>query len=194
MRPRSLRITYLLASVWVMLLAALAQAADTRFPDEQEPEFSGTLEEPEPWIEREFQMPPYPDDRDLLRVEPVRTDPQFDYWVDGKNLSIGDDGVVRYTLVISAKTGNARNLRVEGIRCGTTEYRTYAYGTGRGTLKPARRSAWAPIRNDASDHIRADLKRYYFCKEGRGVPFPRKKIMHYLRVGADTGGNRFLFE
>jgi len=165
-----------------------------KFPDEQEPELSGTFEEPEPWIERELELPPYPDDSDLLRVEPIRADAQFTYWVDGKNLSVGDDGVVRYTLVISAKQGNARNLRVEGIRCGTTEYRTYAYGTAAGIIKVRRRSVWTPIREDTSDHIRSDLKRYYFCKEGQGVPFPRKKIIYYLRVGADTTGHRFLFE
>lgn len=178
---------------WTALLAGAAIAVE-KFPDEVEPAFPGTFEEAEPWMERELPLPPYPNDNDLLHVKPVRSDPQFDYWVDGKALSVADDGVVRYTLVISAKRGNARNLRVEGIRCGTTEYKTYAYGTDQGTFKPARRSVWTPIRDDASDRIRADLKRYYFCMEGQGVPFPRKKIMHYLRVGADTGGNRFMFE
>lgn len=184
---------YLLVLLWTALLAGVATAVE-KFPDEVEPQFPGTFEEPEPWMERELPLPPYPDDSDLLHVAPIRADPQFDYWVDKENLSVSDDGVVRYTLVISAKTGNARNLRVEGIRCGTTEYKTYAYGTDQGTLKLARRSVWTPIRDDASDHIRGDLKRYYFCKEGHGAPFPRKQILHYLRVGAQTGGNRFLFE
>lgn len=184
---------YFMAVLLSPWLAGAAVAME-KFPDEQEPAYPGTFEEALPWMEREFQMPPYPNDKDLLVVAPVRSDPQFDYAVDGKNLSVGDDGVVRYTLVISAKNGNARNVRVEGIRCGTTEYKTYAYGTDQGTLKPARRPEWTPIRDHLSDRIRADLKRYYFCKEGQGVPFRRNKIMHYLRVGADTGGNRFLFE
>jgi hypothetical protein len=186
---------------WLALLCAYLQLSacggggrDNPFFDEQEPAVSGTIEEPAPWMEREFQLPPFPKDGDLLRVEPMRPDPQFEYWIDREHLSIAEDDVVRYTLVISARQGNARNVRVEGIRCATTEYRTYAYGTEQDTLKPARRSIWRPIPDDLSDRIRGDLKRYYFCKEGRGVPFRRSQILHYLRVGGDSGGQRFLFE
>jgi len=194
MKATGLNKWFPLALLLGQLLASGAPARDTPFPDEQDPSMSGGFVEPEPWMEQEFQLPPFPNDSDLLRIEPMRPDPQFDYLVDRKTLSVGEDGVVRYTLVISAKQGNARNLRVEGIRCGTSEYRTYAYGTEQGTFKPARRSTWARIRTDPSDRIRADLKRYYFCKEGHGRPFPRTKILHYLRVGGDSGGHRFLFE
>ena len=79
-----------------------------------------------PWTEVEVVLPPYPQEADLLsfRVGAVR-DTQF--MVDTKSVSIGSDGVVRYTLVVIG-SGGARNVSYEGLRCATGERRFYAFG------------------------------------------------------------------
>ncbi len=165
------------------------------FPDEQgEPALPSTYKDPEPWRERGWELPPFPEDGDLFEVQPIDHDPFFRFWVDGASLSIGPDRVIRYVLVITADSGNARNLRYEGMLCEAQQYRTYAYGRQDGSWRQLRDSSWEPFAADPSDYIRVALKRYYFCKDGLGEPLPRKRILANLRRGgsAEQGTRWFL--
>ena len=96
-----------------------------------------------------------------------------------------------------ADTGNASNLRFEGLLCGSDQYRTYAHGRADGTWRRVRNSGWEPFAADPSDHLRVALKRYYFCKEGMGVPLTRERILQNLRRGGDAAqeqGTRWFFD
>jgi len=59
-------------------------------------------------------------------------------------LSIGDDGVVRYILVVKT-AGGATNVTFEGIRCDTREQKYYALGQPSGNWTRARNPQWRRI-------------------------------------------------
>ncbi len=118
------------------------------------------------WAEVDVALPPYPKDSDLLsfRVGAVR-DMQF--LIDAKSLAIGQDGVVRYALVIVSSSG-VRNVSFEGLRCETRERRNYAFGHADGTWAKARSNRWLPIRG-GSNNPHVELYASYFCDDG--TPF-----------------------
>src|SRR5580692_1571868 len=66
--------------------------------------------------QKDVAPPPLPDYQALLPFE-VSKGTSLTFAIDPKSLSIGTDGVVRYTVVITSPAG-ARNVRYEGIRCG----------------------------------------------------------------------------
>ena len=179
-----------------LAFAATPALAEIEFPDERnEPKLPSTFEEPEPWREQGSELPPLPEDGDLLEVKPMDSDPYFHYWVDAASLSIGADEVIRYTMVITSNLGPARNLRFEGMLCGANEYRTYAHGTPDGAWRTVRNSSWESFTADSSDRIRWDLKRYFFCKDGMGKPLPRNQILQNLRRGGNADqGTRWFFD
>ena len=163
-----------LACLLVLGFWAGQSAAERDWPGpDEDPGFEGDFED----------IPAYPRQADLLKIGSLPPRPQFEYWVDEPSLSVHDDGVVRYSLVVTAKSGGASNVRYEGIRCTTEEYKTYAYGGGNGPLKRARRPQWLPIRSDANDPARMDLKKFYFCVEGQGRPKSLDEILSALRYG-----------
>ncbi len=123
------------------------------------------------WEEGGSKIPPYPDDDNLLEFFVDGVDSRFEYFIDATSLSVGEsDSVARYTLVIRSKTG-AENVFYEGIRCDSEEYKTYAFGTGKGKLKlkPFRDPQWRPIQNLRHMKYRKDLLEHYLCR----TPWPR---------------------
>jgi CNP1-like family protein len=114
-----------------------------------------------PWEEQRALLPPYPKGGLVpVYVGPVRP---FDFFVDPGSVSVGNDGVVRYTLIARSASG-AVNVSYEGIRCTTEERRTYAFGAPDGTWSQARNSEWIRItRMQANPH--AALADDFFCHE-----------------------------
>lgn len=95
------------------------------------------------WKEIEAKIPPYPKDVNLLPFEAGAASPHR-FFVDAQSLSIGDDGVVRYSLVIKTG-GGATNVTFEGIRCDTREQKYYALGHANGTWSRPRNPQWRRI-------------------------------------------------
>ena len=60
------------------------------------------------------------------------------------SVSVGEDGVVRYTLVVRTG-GGATNVSFEGLRCDTTSQRVYAFGHPGSQWSRARISEWRDI-------------------------------------------------
>jgi hypothetical protein len=87
------------------------------------------------------------------------------FYVDGASLSVGEDGVVRYTLVVEAG-GGARNVSYEGIRCETRELRLYATGRGDGSWARSRNDRWRRIVDTPVNRHHAELYFNYFCPGG----------------------------
>lgn len=129
------------------------------------------------WAEKEVALPPYPKEIDLqpFRVGAIR-DMQF--LVDAKSLSIGQDGVIRYALVIISSSG-ARNVSFEGLRCETRERRYYAFGHSDGTWAKARSNQWQPIRG-GSNNPHVELYTSYFCDLGTPL-FKVDEILRRMR-------------
>ena len=79
-----------------------------------------------PFKEDAVTFPAPPVDRDAVPFDVGgRTDSPLRFAIDPKSVSIGKDNVVRYTVLITSKTG-ARNVNYEGLRCDTAERRIYA--------------------------------------------------------------------
>lgn len=77
------------------------------------------------WVENQVDtLPPLPQDSNLLPFE-VSGNTPLQFAIDRNSLSVGTDGVVRYTVVVTSPSG-ARNVNYEGIRCDTYEWRLYA--------------------------------------------------------------------
>lgn len=78
-----------------------------------------------PFTEDAVTFPAPPVDRDAVPFSVGRDESPLRFAIDPKSVSIGKDNVVRYTVLITSKTG-ARNVNYEGLRCDTGERRIYA--------------------------------------------------------------------
>lgn len=129
---------------------AFAQSFDEDFDDENKP-----------WEEIAIQLPAAPQADNLLPfyVSPTATQ---SFAIDSKSLSVGSDGVVRYTLISVSQSG-ARNVSYEGIRCQTFEKKIYAIGQTDGTWVRSKRDKWEGIVRGFANRQHAALATDYFC-------------------------------
>ncbi len=139
-------------------------------------------EEQKPWQEAEVRLPPYPKAEHLLPFE-VSAARQRHY-IDMASLSVGEDGVVRYTVVIRSPAG-AETVRFEGMRCDNGERKLYAFGrpdgAGGGTWSENRNARWEPIPVREAASYQRELFYHYLCTvEGKGN---LAAIRRYLRQG-----------
>lgn len=111
------------------------------------------------WKELELRLPPLPKGEGLIEF-PVSAAASFRFFIDPASLSVGSDGVVRYTLVARSPTG-AENASYEGIRCVSGSYKVYAYAQS-GSWSAAR-SDWKPIEPKSVQRWHQALRREYFC-------------------------------
>lgn len=123
--------------------------------------FDAAFDDDSRWVEVQSQLPPYPKPENYLPFKVNAVTP-FDFFVDAKSVSIGNDGVVRYSL-IAKSTGGALNISFEGMRCSGRQYRVYAFGRSDNTWSKARSSRWQPLSQDAGDVQRAMLYSDFFC-------------------------------
>jgi hypothetical protein len=129
--------------------------------------------EDEEWKEAEFSLPPYPQESDLLPFD-ILGQSHNTHFVDQKSISIGPDGVVRYTLVLKTPSG-AENVTFEGMRCEEQRWKSYANGR-RGTWVPARDAQWRPVARKSLEDYRYSLYRSYFCPDG----LPRRETQDII--------------
>lgn len=123
---------------------------------------------PEQWNESAVDVPRWPEQDDLIEVSVDRAGFPFRVYTDPESLTIGDDGVVRYVLVIVSSSG-AWNASFEGILCKKGEYRRYAYGSG-GQWHRLAGSPWQRIFKGGRDAYRHTLYRDYLCDAVRSNP------------------------
>ena len=139
-----------------MLLPA-AGAAQLR-PD---PEEEGT----KTWAELEVKLPPIPKAQNLISFE-VSAASRNRFYIDLESISIGSDGVARYTLVIKG-SGGGENISYEGMRCETREQKYYAFGRRDGGWSNARSSEWRRIEYRDINRQHGVLYVDYFCPDGK---------------------------
>ncbi len=185
---------YLLKIIPVILLSAQIGSAYARNiivdgNQQSLPDKKYQFEEGPAWKEDNLKIPPYPDDDDLLELYlDVANQSKFTYYIDEKSLSISKgDYVVRYTMVIESKTG-AKNVFYEGMRCNSDEYKTYAFGMGKGgkgKFNPSKKPEWKAIRDSGYKKLRMDLMEYYLCDE-RKLPRLRQEIIDRIKHPAPS--------
>jgi hypothetical protein len=147
---RRCRIGWVLLLIFCSVQAAYADFQFRRFEDPDEPQ----------WQEAEASLPDFPREENLQEFY-VSAGTSNRFFVDGKSINPGTDGVVRFTLVVKT-SGGATNISYEGIRCGALETKLYAVGIN-GAWAKARSSAWKPIENKPINRHHAALSRDYFC-------------------------------
>lgn len=121
-------------------------------------------EEEKKWLEIEAKIPDYPKEQNLIEFD-VGAATRNRYYIDGTTLSIGEDGVVRYVIVVRT-SGGATNVSFEGIRCGTKERKLYAFGRSDNAWVKSRVSEWQGTRPGS---YQAVLSKEYFCPKGAAI-------------------------
>ena len=142
-------------------VALFVVAAGCAQPDRFSDELDGKS-----WEAQKALLPAYPKEENLVSIYVGRALP-FSFSVDRASVTVGRDGVVRYTLVARSSSG-ATNVSYEGIRCETYERRVYGFGRSDGTWSPARSSQWTPI-DRLSTSPATSLADDLFCSERGGV-------------------------
>jgi len=116
------------------------------------------------WQEAAWALPAMPQSNDLLPFY-VSAATSNKFFIDAASLSVSDDGVVRYTLLVLT-SGGGRNLGFEGMRCETRERRLYASGRSDGSWSKSRNDQWSRIQDVAANRHYAALSLGYFCPGG----------------------------
>jgi len=146
----------------------------------------GALDSAERTRELSVKLPPYPNDVDLIEFfpGPLRS---HHYFIDGKTLDVGSDGIVRYVVVIKA-AGGATNVAYEGIRCRPKEKRTYALGNRGQSWTELKRSEWESIQTGRLNEYQGMLHSDYFCTDPNATP-NRANALRRLRMGLFEEGS-----
>lgn len=161
-----------LAQVWLALalvaLAAAALPAAAQNPsgpqvrsDTGKSDWERALQERD-FKEVEVKLPAPPKAAKLIEFFPSAAS-SFRFFVDADSLSVGADGVVRYTLVARSSSGHD-NVTYEGMRCKASSVRVYAYSNA-GVWSPAQ-GDWKPIEARSVQRWHNELRSRYFCPVG----------------------------
>lgn len=140
---------------------------------------------PKVWKELEVRLPAYPKQADLIEFEAGAASGNR-FFVDAESISVGADGVVRYSLVIRSPSG-AENVSYEGIRCDMRQQKYYAFGRRDGTWSNARQSDWRRIEYKEINRQHGVLYANYFCYDRVLIQTPKEAIQR-LRYGAPVRG------
>lgn len=157
-----------------ILLAGSAMAQSPSFLGEEE---IGKVKQ---WEEVALQLPAAPETDALLPfVITPKTSQSF--FIDPKSLTLGTDGVIRYTLVAQSRAG-ASSISYEGIRCTTFEKKLYAFGRADGSWSRAKQDEWQPIFKNGANRQHVTLVQDYFCSDGH-VAGDAARIIDRMRNG-----------
>lgn len=143
------------------------------------PAAAGLFSGPDPdWKEGEVVFPPPPREESLMRFSAGNVS-RNEFLIDEDSLAVGEDGIVRYVLVVRA-AGGARNVTFEGIRCETGSWQLYASGRSDGHWAAAREPRWQPIAHAAYNGARGVLATEFFC-DAATAPRNRDEVLRRLR-------------
>ncbi len=154
-----------LAAAILLLGLALCDGGGTLAGQRGMPENIGGVPEKKEFKEDALSLPPYPDDAALIEFRP-RGYSKNRFYIDRNSVLLGPDWVVRYTAIIKSPSGVA-NVSYEALRCKTSEYKVYAYGTPSGTWMNASEPKWQDVGRTAAN-FRYSLWADYLC-DGEGV-------------------------
>lgn len=137
-------------------------------------QFDFEFEQDKPWVELQAQLPAKPQQENLQPFfVSAATDNKF--YIDAASISVGEDGVVRYTLLVKSPE-DAINVTFEGMRCNTREKKLYAFGRADGSWSKARFSKWEPILYADRNRQHHMLYDDFFCPAGLAVGSPEEAV------------------
>ena len=142
--------------------------------------------------EAEVPFPPAPKEADLHRFYVSATTPNA-FFIDMATLSVGQDGVVRFVMVVRSPRG-ASNITFEGIRCASSQRRLYAIGQADGTWVASRNTAWEGISFNTYNRAQAALAKEYFCDGTTATAIDADEVRRRIEKGTARGFNPALDE
>jgi hypothetical protein len=144
-----------------VLLAGCGSSGPTNKDDSA---FTYLLDRKGNWTENKLEgLPPLPQAGTKLLSFDVSNNTPLRFGIDPASLTVGSDGVVRYTIVITTPTG-ARNVNYEGIRCDTFEWRLYAsLDADHNGWDQTVANDWSRIEEGSLNAYHAALYHDYFC-------------------------------
>jgi hypothetical protein len=169
-----MRVSALAAGAFAALVCGAAQAQWRAW----DAEFDADTK---PWQEIESKIPSYPKPENLVPFDAGAASPHR-FYIDAPSLSVGEDGVVRYTLVIKAG-GGATNVTFEGMRCELRQQKYYATGRADGSWARARNPQWRRIDRPDIDRHHGALYADVLCSGVLPVRTTRE-ILQRLRYAA----------
>jgi hypothetical protein len=141
-------------------------------------------DEKKAWQEIEAKLPPYPKAENLIPFEAGAAS-AHKFFIDAPSISVGEDGVVRYTLFVKA-AGGAANVSFEGMRCETRQQKYYAVGHANGSWSKARDPQWRRIEYQEVNRHHGVLYADFFCRGKFPVKSPQD-IINTLKYGPRPG-------
>lgn len=133
------------------------------------------------WRELEVKLPPHPRSANIIAFD-VSAASSNRFYIDPESISVGGDGVVRYTVVVRSP-GGAENISYEGIRCETREQKYYAFGRRDGTWANARSGEWRYIEYKDINRQHGVLYLDYFCPDKKKPVGSPKDIINRFKYG-----------
>jgi len=124
-------------------------------------------------------LPVYPARERLIEFS-VSATSEFRFFVDPASISVGREGVVRYTLVARNPAG-ADSASFEGMRCSTVEVRNYALGRDGGWVRRA--GDWRSLEGRSVQRWHNALYREYFCPQGQPIASTSEGVRSLRRGG-----------
>ena len=122
------------------------------------------------WQEQGVDLPSYPKEEELLELRFDHAGARFQFSIDPNSLSLGEDGVVRYTLVMRSPSGS-KNVMYEGMHCTERQYKTYAWGTRKNEFRRLSKPRWQNIESSRSNWFRHDLWEHYLCGRKQSLKY-----------------------
>jgi hypothetical protein len=153
-----------------LLACLLAQAAGAQW-SLFESEFD---EGRKPWKEIEAQLPAYPKTENLVAIDAGGA-ALHKFFIDAPSISVGEDGVVRYVLVVRT-AGGATNVTFEGMRCDMRHLKIYALGHANGNWSRARNPEWRRIEVQEVNRHHNVLYADVFCQRRQPVKSAREAL------------------
>ena len=157
---------------WTIILFLLTSCASRDFKDEFESEKN--------WLEQISQLPDYPDEKNLIEFD-AGSITDYRHSIDRKSIEIGQDGVIRFTLVTRSPAG-AMNVSYEGIRCDTHERKLYAIGRADRTWSLPNQSRWQPLDFIRQFYAQRELAQNMFCPH-KQIVNSRQEAIRALKEG-----------
>lgn len=143
-------------------------------------EFKEEFDTERPWVEQLAELPPYPDPGNLMPFD-AGSNSGYQHFVDINSIDIGQDGVIRFTLVSRSSAG-AMNISHEGIRCATNERKLYAIGRDNKTWSKPRVSEWEPLEYVRQFYAQRELSKNIFCPY-KQIVSSREEAIRALKKG-----------
>ncbi|MDE1183242.1 CNP1-like family protein [Paraburkholderia sp.] len=176
---------FALAVACVATGALLAGCSSTKAPSNKDDSaFTYLLDRQGNWVENKVDtLPALPQDSNLMPFE-VSGNTPLHFSIDSQSLTVGTDGVVRYTVVVTSPSG-ARNVNYEGIRCDTYEWRLYAgLNADHNGWDRTVQNDFTRIENGELNAYQAALYQDYFCanKMPQGKAPQILENIHYKRT------------